>query len=309
MRFFFPLWTICVFTVLSCSKSGTKESNGVAGNWVESSGTTKISLSGSSAKICSGTTEYYGTFNASAPSMSFTINGVSYSYQLKLQSSSELLVGLPNEPFDASTAVSFSSTSSYSCSTTGGGTGGGGTGGGSGGGSGGGTTTGKVVFWSSYMDCGNITVSINGELRTITSTYNSTPSCGAAGTATYTLAPGTYNYSYSAPCKTNVYYGTVTVTSGGCASAGLSVAAPPPGKITFFTRLTGLPITVNYAGQTKTINNATAYPTLPPCGTASGSANFSVVAGTYNYTASGGGKSWSGTISVSSNQCKLEMLQ
>ncbi len=84
-----------------------------------------------------------------------------------------------------------------------------------GGGSGGGSTTGQVTFWTaSNLNCGNITVSCNGESRIITNYSSTAPSCGTTGFATFQLPAGSHNYTAS--CNGQTWSGTVTATSGGC---------------------------------------------------------------------------------------------
>lgn len=78
-----------------------------------------------------------------------------------------------------------------------------------------GTSTGQVMFWlNSDLGCGSITVHCNGQTKTITGYYASSPECGADGSANFTLEPGTYNYSAS--CSGLSWEGTVTATAGEC---------------------------------------------------------------------------------------------
>ena len=84
-----------------------------------------------------------------------------------------------------------------------------------------GTTTatpssGQGMFWTaSDQNCGPITVTINGQSKTITSYYSSvTPSCGANGCANFSLPAGTY--SYKATCSSYQWSGSITITAGGC---------------------------------------------------------------------------------------------
>lgn len=94
------------------------------------------------------------------------------------------------------------------------GTGGGGTGGG-------GVTTGQVIFWTATdLGCGNITVTCNGSSKIITGYNGSTPACGASYAATFTLAPGTYNFTAS--CSGVNWTGTVLITAGGCSTMQLT---------------------------------------------------------------------------------------
>lgn len=86
----------------------------------------------------------------------------------------------------------------------------------SGAGSGSNSKTGNAMFWiSSDLGCGHITVTVNGQSKTISSYYNSsTPSCGASGCANFTLSPGTYNFSAS--CDNKTWNSSITVEEGGC---------------------------------------------------------------------------------------------
>lgn len=86
-------------------------------------------------------------------------------------------------------------------------------------GPGGGTneTEGRVMFWiASDFGCGDLTVTVPGYgSAAITSYYPTAPSaCGAAGTANFTLPPGTYGFSAS--CVDHQWSGTVTSTTGVC---------------------------------------------------------------------------------------------
>jgi len=85
-----------------------------------------------------------------------------------------------------------------------------------------GSTTGSATFWvSSDFSCGNITVSVNGQNKTITSYYsNGTPNCAASGCANFTLAGG--SYSFTASCSGHSWQGTINVTSGGCSRMQLT---------------------------------------------------------------------------------------
>jgi len=73
---------------------------------------------------------------------------------------------------------------------------------------------GQVIFW--YNSAGtNATVNIDGQQGTITEYYSSgTPSCGAAGCATFSLPPGTY--AFTASSSLSNWSGNVTVTSNNC---------------------------------------------------------------------------------------------
>ena len=67
--------------------------------------------------------------------------------------------------------------------------------GGSGNGGGG---SGQAMFWTaSDLGCGNISVTCNGTTLLVTGYNQNAPACGSSNSATFTLAPGTYNYSAS----------------------------------------------------------------------------------------------------------------
>lgn len=76
---------------------------------------------------------------------------------------------------------------------------------------------GQVVFWentSTYGPCSATNVTIGGSTQQITTTSSTTPSCGATGCATFTLNPGTYNYSAS--CSGTTKTGSVTIYANQC---------------------------------------------------------------------------------------------
>lgn len=83
-------------------------------------------------------------------------------------------------------------------------------------------TTGQAMFWvASDLGVGSITVICNNISLTINSYYSSgPPSCGASGTANFTLSPGTYPFNATGGSKT--WNGIITVTSGGCSTMQLT---------------------------------------------------------------------------------------
>ena len=176
------------------------------------------------------------------------------------------------------------------------------------GGGGGGSTTGQTMFWiASDLGCGNITVVCNGISRIINSVYGTSPSCGASGTATFDLSPGTY--SYTASCSGKNWSGTTTITAGGCSKIELtnSGGGSTTGQGMFWiaSDLGCGNITVVCNGISRVIS--TIYATSPPCGT-SGTATFNLSPGTYSYTASCSGKNWSGTITITAGGCSKVQL-
>lgn len=77
-------------------------------------------------------------------------------------------------------------------------------------------TTGRVLFWTQKdHGCGNITVTINDQIRMISSYFSGgAPDCGVSGGATFELPGGTYNFSAS--CSNYTWNGSITITNGGC---------------------------------------------------------------------------------------------
>jgi hypothetical protein len=175
-----------------------------------------------------------------------------------------------------------------------------------GGGGGGGSGTGSAVFWTaSDLGYGNITVNCNGYTQVISSYYSSgSPSCGASGCADFNLNPGSYSFSASAGIHT--WSGTITVTNGGCMKQQLTGSGGGGGggngNLTVWTQTDhgcGA-ISVSVSGHSGTVTNY--YSGVPSCG-ASGCANFSLAAGTYNVSASCSSLTWSGTATVTSGGC------
>lgn len=79
----------------------------------------------------------------------------------------------------------------------------------------GGTQNGRVSFWVVRdFGCGGITVTVNGQSAMITRYWSTVPNCDMEGTATFSLPPGTYNFT--AKCNTLSWAGTVTVSANGC---------------------------------------------------------------------------------------------
>lgn len=99
---------------------------------------------------------------------------------------------------------------------------------------------------------------------------------------------------------------TTWACSGGGGGTGGGTTPPKTGKYTFYTndsKMGNITVTVN--GQTKSTNGGSWYPQLPPCGTGTNAANFELPVGAYNYTATGANRTWSGSINVTANSCKL----
>jgi major membrane immunogen (membrane-anchored lipoprotein) len=191
-------------------------------------------------------------------------------------------------------------------SGSGGGSGGGG--GTGGGGGGGGATTGQVTFWTaSDLGCGTITVVCNGISKIISGYFPSgAPACGASGAATFDLNPGTY--AFTASCSGKNWSGTITITAGACTMAQLTNSGGgggggiTTGQGIFWTKTNfgcGV-INVTLNGVTRTVSSY--YSSVPACG-ASGCANYTLNPGTYSFTASCSGRTWSGTIVIIVGGC------
>ncbi|GEM_PF-2472510 len=76
--------------------------------------------------------------------------------------------------------------------------------------------TGQAVFWETLASgCPQTTnVTINGETKQVSTFSSSTPQCGSAGNATFSLQPG--SYVYTASCSGTLKTGTVSVYANQC---------------------------------------------------------------------------------------------
>lgn len=202
---------ICAITFVACEteEDATLDHNSGTdpyGNWRRGDGLEAyINFNGSTAKTCVNGTVTTGTFNASEPSMTFTIQGEVIKFPLSFDGDT-MLMGVPDQAINTNNATYYYRSDSFPC----GGGGGGGTGGG------GGSSTGNATFWTqSDLGCGSIAVTLNGSTQSITGYYSTgTPSCGATYCANYTLAPGTY--SYTASCSGYTWSNNITVVAGQC---------------------------------------------------------------------------------------------
>ncbi|MEZ4878530.1 MAG: hypothetical protein R2801_00005 [Chitinophagales bacterium] len=172
------------------------------------------------------------------------------------------------------------------------------------GGSGGGN--GNVVFWTA-SDLGQITVSINGQTKTITQYYStSSPSCGSTGCATFNLPAGTYSFTASS-YKGN-WSGSVTVNSGGCSSRQLTgTSGSNNGKVAFWSSTNQGSISVTINGSTKYISSY--YSSGGVNCSSSGCAIFDLAPGSYSYTAYSNSTNWNGTVTISANGCATMQLK
>jgi hypothetical protein len=167
-------------------------------------------------------------------------------------------------------------------------------------------TTGQATFWTdSSLNSASITVVCGNNTQMITNSSSSTPSCGASGTATFTLPAGTYNYSAWMGAKT--WSGVITVTVGGCAKQKLVNTVAATGEATFWTdsSLSNGSMIVTCNGTSKTINSS--FLNTPLCG-ATGAATFTLNPGTYDYSVWTGTKTLSGVITVTSGGCAKQKI-
>lgn len=180
-------------------------------------GTASLSLSGTTAKACTDGKETIGTFNASKPSMTFTIGKDVLEFPLLFQNGN-LYLGAPNKYVDVYNAqTQYAPSKTYGC--------------GSGSGS---TAKGTIMVWSDVPEYGfkydfnGIYVSISGVADTSTvygGHYTSAPACGSTYCFTKDVEPGSYTVtgkvyplqpiSGPKPPTYSVSY-TVTVVSGQC---------------------------------------------------------------------------------------------
>ena len=185
------------------------------GNWVRGDGVLAYLKFGTgTVTSCSNGKITTGTFNASEPSMTYTVQGDVIKFPLRFNTNNTLLVGVPDQAVNTNNATLYYRSDQFPCTGGGGGSGGGG-------GGGGGATTGKVLFWtSSDLGCGIINVSVSGQSKGIAGFYASgTPDCGASYGANFTLPLGTFNFTAS--CSKYTWNGTVTITPDGCAKMRL----------------------------------------------------------------------------------------
>lgn len=166
--------------------------------------------------------------------------------------------------------------------------------------------TGDVSFWTNVTTYGfgHIYIYVEGSyLGSLTKYYDSTPDCSyASDVVRFTGVPGTYNYSAISD-DGHTWSGTFTIQADLCTTFLLYSNAGAKGNAMFWTnRDLGCGyVTVNVAGQTGTISSY--YSSGPPACASAGCATFNLSPGTYSFTASCTGKSWSGNVVVSAGGC------
>lgn len=157
-----------------------------------------------------------------------------------------------------------------------------------------------VTFWTKHIGSSLPNVTINGKNAKIIETYTSAPSCDAYGCATFTLAPGTYQYTATGDQN---WSGYITVTaSDECLTQELVITPTAYGDATFWTQ-TDLgcgTITVTINGISRYISSY--YASKPSCGSY-GCANFNLPVGTYTFTVSCNTYNGDGEIEVTDGGC------
>ena len=115
------------FTAPDDEESGSPDGGSTTGTyWQRNDGAQAwLYFQGSVAKACAGGEETIGTYNASAPSMTYVISGNSLTFPLRYEGDA-LLVGVPDEGVNTNTATWYVRSNTYGCGSGGGGGGGGG---------------------------------------------------------------------------------------------------------------------------------------------------------------------------------------
>ena len=171
---------------------------------------------------------------------------------------------------------------------------------------------GQLTLWSkaSCTAGGNIAVKLsNNQTGTISAFSATAPSCGAAGTASFSVPAG--NYVYQAICGTDTLNAVVSVVANQCTTQELVFpGAAPTGQVTFWSKASctaGGNITIKINSQQGAISTFTA--TAPAnCG-AAGTASFTLPQGVYSYKAFCGADSLQGNVVITAAGCtKTEIV-
>lgn len=204
LTIFRMLLLLFVAIAVSCTEEEPEsfvndENTDYYGSWKRDGYETWVKFSGSTATTCSNGVQTVGTFNSSEPSMTFVIEGETITFPLEF-SGDTMWMGVPEQAVDTNVAARYSRSDTF-CDGTGGG---------------GGDGDGNITFWvQSDLGCGIISVSLQGAgSGSITSYYGSSPDCGAAGCANFTVPAG--SYSFSASCDGGTWEGNVTVSEDQC---------------------------------------------------------------------------------------------
>jgi len=152
---------------------------------------------------------------------------------------------------------------------------------------------GQVSFFTTIdYDAGDISVTINGETKLITSVYpKGIKGCEVSGCANFSLPAGTYRYQATHSRKT--WNGDVTFKPGECYGYQLSNLT---GEAVFWTTGDYGSIAIDCEGARDTITSKVF--SIPGCGT-EGCATITLPVGTYDYSAvSSLGKLWFGSVVI-----------
>ncbi len=76
------------------------------------------------------------------------------------------------------------------------------------------SNNGYVMLWANILCNGPVSVKVNNRQGTIEKSFSSAPDCGEAGTATYNLPAG--SYQWAAYCGANSLTGMIDVSAGAC---------------------------------------------------------------------------------------------
>lgn len=86
---------------------------------------------------------------------------------------------------------------------------------------------GQLMLWAKQGCATELIVLVNGQKDTIATYYPAEPSCGAAGTAFYTLPAGAYTWKAVCAGSTDTVSGNVTVTAGSCTAQEVNMTVNP----------------------------------------------------------------------------------
>lgn len=87
--------------------------------------------------------------------------------------------------------------------------------------------SGQLTLWARQGCATELIVLVNGQKDTITTYHPAEPSCGAAGTAFYTLPAGAYTWKAVCAGSTDTVSGNVTVTAGNCTAQEVNMTVNP----------------------------------------------------------------------------------
>ena len=129
----------CLVIFTACEPQEETPDNNISGmegnpygNWSRGDGQTAyVKFSGTTAQSCANGVITTGTFNASAPSMTFVINEDVITFPLKFNDNNTLLVGVPDQAINTNNATLYYRSDKF-CNEDGGG-----------------SNKGKAIFWIS----------------------------------------------------------------------------------------------------------------------------------------------------------------